>query len=84
MNRAVTGMRLRACSPPVSTVGQYFRNDYPHDLDHRNGQQRAGNAQQQPANQNGDEDHQRIELDGVAVNHRLEDAVSLADRPRCR
>ena len=25
--------------------------------------------------QNNDEDHKRIELDGVAVNHRLEDAA---------
>ena len=38
----------------------------------------ASNAPGMPSSipyQNSDEDHQSIELDGVAVNHRLEDAA---------
>jgi hypothetical protein len=53
----------------------YLGDQYADDLGHRDGQKRAGDAQQLPSNQQGDQDHQPVELDGFAVGQGLQCAA---------
>src|SRR5436189_4396894 len=55
--------------PPVIP---YLGDQDANDLGHRDGQERPGDTQQLPSNQQGDQDHQPVELHGLAVDQRLE------------